>query len=214
MPPIARRSALLAVTLLLLAPPGAISSTITYVDAQFEGGASDVGGGSTFVGFGSATNVSPSNLDGGALEFGRNTQLVWNRGGLPESTIHRVSFDYYAEPGGNVTQFLDVPSILRLDVSATGRHSVVVEYNLAAKTAVAFLDGTLDISLLTVLAWPTNAVSATVRLGNQSAPPGNSTGIFQIDNLLWQGFTAQMPEPGTLGLLALGLAGLLARRRS
>lgn len=200
------------ITALLLVPALSAAGVITYVDADFEGGAADFGGGIPFGGpFGSPTNVNPSPLTGGALEFDLDDQMQWNRGALPESTIHRVSFDYFAEQGANITQFLDVPSILRLDVSASGLHSVVVEYNLATQTASAFLDGALDNSLLTILAWPVNPVSSDVRIANQSGAPGLSDNIFWIDNLVWQGFN--VPEPGTTSLLLLGLAGLVARRR-
>ena len=193
----------------------ALATPITYVDADFEGGATDFGGGAVFPGFDAPTNVSPSNLDGRALEFANSgdfgSQMQWNRGALPESTIHRVSFDYFAEEGANLTQFLDVPSILRLDVSAPGQHHVDVRYDLSAQTANAFLDGVLDNSLLTILAFPLTPISNDIRIGNQIAAPGNSTGVFQLDNLLWQGF--EVPEPGTLALAILALLGGVAHRR-
>ena len=193
----------------------AIAIPITYYDLDFEDGT--LGGGVTFSGFGTPTVVSPSNLDNSAVQFALNDQLIWDRNAA-ESSTHHVGFDYFAETGANITQFLDVPSILRLDVSAVGRHRVDVYYDLPAQNAIAFLDGILDNSLLSILAWPAPAatVSNRIRIANQPIPPGNSTGVFQIDNLIWEGdisMPVNVPEPTTLALLSLGLAGIGIGRR-
>ena len=156
--------------------------TVIYYDSDFEDGT--LGGA---LDSSSVVNISSSNLDGRALEFGLDHQLHWRRGNAPESSTHLVSFDYFAEPGANITQFLDVPRILRLDASLTGRHHVDIYYDFTTQTAESFLDGNLDNSLLSILAWPETPVSNSVRIGNQSLGPGNSTGIFQIDNFQWKG---------------------------
>ena len=193
----------------------AIAIPIIYYDLDFEDGT--LGGGVASGSFGTPTVVSPSNLDNNAAEFVLIDQLVWDRNAA-ESSTHHVGFDYFAEAGANITQFLDVPSILRLDVSDIGRHRVDVYYDLNAQNAIAFLDGIVDSSLLSILAWPAPAatVSNQIRIANQAAPPGNSTGVFQIDNLIWEGnitFPVAVPEPTTLALLSLGLAGIGFCRR-
>jgi hypothetical protein len=208
----------LATTLLaflfLLSPFVATAAPITYYDSNFEDGGL---GGANPAGsiFGTPTNLSTSNLDGRALEFSLNDQIVWERGAAPESNMHYVAFDFWAEPGANITQFLDVPSILRFDLSLTGRHHVDIYYDLISQSIESYLDDVLNSSLITVTAWQPNSVSNTVRIANQASLPGNSTANFQIDNFIWQGNVARaVPEPGTIFILVAGLAGLgFVRRR-
>lgn len=216
---IATSGLVVLLAMMMRGPLVAGAATITYYDLDFEGGSSDFGGGVVFAG-GSPTNVSPSNLDGRALDFGLSDQLRWNRNNV-DSTTHRVAFDYFAEPGANITQFLDVPSILRLDVSTTGRHHVEVLYDLSAKTAVAFLDGVQDNNLLTILAFPAVPASTHIRIGNQFVSPGDSTGGFQIDNLVWQGnvdfSVVPLPAAAWMGIIMLGglsATQLIRRRRT
>lgn len=196
------------------------AAPIIYYDLDFEDGT--LGGGappsSSFVG---ATNVASSNLDGRALQFELDDQLNWPING-PDSPFHYVSFDFFANPGANVTQFLDMPRILRSDIETTGRHRMEILYDFANQTVNAYLDGVLDNSLVTRTAWPTlSAPSASdIRIGNQTGSPGNSTGTFQIDNLVWMGDdSAFMPTsvsaPSAILLLScLGFFGLrLSRKR-
>lgn len=135
-------------------PTTASAAPITYVDANFDSGALDFGFGSAKYPFGRASNISATHLDGRALEFRVDDQMEWVRIDHPESPFHRISFDYYAEAGATLTQFLDVPSILRLDVRMVGRHHIDLEYDLVAKTAQVWIDGVFDGSLLSILAWP------------------------------------------------------------
>ena len=201
--------------LFLLVPSIAVASPITYYDSNFEDGS--LGGGNPFGGgvFGTPTNLATSNLDGRALEFALDDQLVWSRGSLPESNLHYVAFDFWAEPGANITQFLDVPSILRFDLSLSGRHHVDIYYDLVAQTIESYIDDVLDNSLISITAWPLNPVSSSVRIATQVLGPGNSTANFQIDNFIWQGNVARtVPEPATLLIFSAGLAGLgFIRRR-
>ena len=203
--------------LLSLLPLVAAAAPITYYDLDFEDGT--LGGGTGLPV--PSTNVSPSNLDGRALEFALGNQVGWLRNAA-DSTTHYIRFDYWAAPGGNITQFLDTPTILRLDVDAVGRHRVEVYYDLAVQTATALLDGVVDNSLLTILAWSMPPGAMDVRIANQQIGPGYSTDIFQIDNFLWQGNVdiprfdgSRVPEPSLLVLLGVGLAGmrLVCRRR-
>jgi len=200
----------LCIPLIVFAAP------LTYYDLDFEDGT--LGGGD--IAFGTPTNVDSSNLDGKALEFSLDDQLRWNRYDT-DSDTHYVGFDYFAEPGANITQFLDVPSILRLDVSETGRHHIDVYYDFSSQTALSYLDGNLNMSMLTVLAWPSiTPWSRAIRIANQSSLPGGSTGIFQIDNLVWQGNVEMgepvvpnpVPEPATMLLFGTSLAGLVGFR--
>ena len=178
------------------------ATVITYYDSDFEDGTFGGGTPSSPL-FEAPVNISSNNLDGKVLEFGLNSQLRWRRF-APDSNTHLVSFDYFAEPGANVTQFLDIPQILRLDVNIPGRHHIDVYYDLNAQTAQSYLNGVLDTSLLTILAWPDTIFSRTVRIANQTVPPGNSTGVFQIDNFLWQGNVAPCQENPTGGAAICG----------
>jgi len=197
--------------LLIMSPMVAVAAPITYYDLDFEDGTS--GGGTAFPGFGEAMIIDSINLDGKALFFEVDDQMYWNRNDA-DSMTHYVAFDYYAEPGANVTQFLDIPDILRLDVSATGRHHIDVYYDLTNQQAWSFIDASLDMSLLTILVWSDPPSTAMIRIANQSAPPGYSEGIFEVDNLLWQGnVEVPVPEPATMLLLGCGLIGLAAFRR-
>ena len=210
-----------AAFLSMLSPIAALAAPITYYDLDFEDGTA--GGGT--INFGTPANIPSGNLDGRSMLFGRGDQMRWSRNG-DDSLTHYVAFDYYAEAGANITQFLDVQSILRLDVSEAGRHHIDVYYDLGTEQAWSYIDGTQDLSLLTILAWPVSPMGASdIRIANQTSPPGNSDGIFEIDNLLWQGnidvFTPGLqagsevvPVPGALLLAGLG-AGLVTciRRR-
>lgn len=195
----------LALALLSSAP----SAAITYVHSGFEGGPGDFAGG---VGFSQsfllASNVVSSNLNGRALDFQVDAQMRWLRGQVADSPLHRISFDYYSNPGATVTGFLDAPLILRFDLRAVGRHHVDFEFDLAAQTANAYLDGTLDNGLISILAWSSPYDTSGIRIANQT---GNSFDRFQIDNLDWQG-SSIVPEPGSGLLMGLGIA-LLAWRR-
>lgn len=204
----------LMVLLLLSIPMTVMCAPITYYDTGFED--STFAGGTVFTGFSSPEIVDSTYLDGKALEFSVGDQMIWSRNDI-ESTTHYISFDYYAEEGANITQFLDVPSILRLDVSTIGRHNVEVFYNLETREVSSYLDDLLVMDMLTILAWPTDdPVSTKIRIANQDAQPGSSEGVFQIDNLVWTGdteTTAPVPEPATLFLLGLGLVGLVGVKR-
>ncbi len=204
----------LMILLLLSIPMVAMCAPITYYDTGFED--NTFAGGIVFPGFNSPEIVGDSYLDGNALEFTLNDQMIWSRNGV-ESITHYISFDYYAEEGANITQFLDVPSILRLDVGEIGRHNVQVFYNLETGEASSYFDNVLAMDMLTILAWPTNdPVSSQIRIANQVSAPGNSAGIFQIDNLVWTGDTetkAPVPEPATLILCGFGLLGLIGVNR-
>jgi len=199
----------IALSLMIALP--AMAAPVTYYNLNFEDGS--LGGGVALPSFPLPTNISSSNLDGKALFFELDSQIVWNLNG-PDSATQLVAFDYYAEAGANVTQFLDIPSILRLDVSAEGRHHVAVYYNLSAQTAASYLDGVLDPSLMIILAWPSDSTTLSIRIVNQTVAPGNSTNVFEIDNLLWQGNApSPVPEPATMLLLGTGLVGLWGARR-
>jgi hypothetical protein len=156
-------------------------------------------------------------------------QMQWVLNG-PDSLTHYVAFDYYGEAGANLTQYLDIPKILRLDVSDAGRHHIDVYYDLGAEQAWAYIDGTLAPTLLTNLAWPSDPPGTLrIRIHNQIASPGNSDGVFEIDNLLWQGDIdtfapdpqgdpepeggpVAVPVPGAVLLAGLG-AGLVSHMR-
>ena len=194
----------LVALLSMLSPVVTSAAPITYYDLDFEDGTS--GGGAVW--FGSPTNIASSYLDGRAMSFAPSgtygDQMQWVLNGA-DSLTHYVAFDYYGEAGANLTQFLDIPKILRLDVSQTGRHHIDVYYNLGTEQAWAYIDGTLAPTLLTNLAWPVDPPGTVrIRIANQIASPGNSTGVFEIDNLLWQGnidtFVPDSqgdPDPGT-----------------
>lgn len=197
---------------------------ITYYDVDFEDGT--LGGGTAIIGrhieTGEPTNgpvevVASDELDGQALDFEVREGIKYRRE-LQDSPTHYVRFDYFADPDANLTQFLDAPGILRLDVSATGRHTVEVYYDLEAQVAHALLDGVVDDSLLSILAFQEVADTRSIRFLNQEAPPGSSAGDFEIDNFQWQGDVEipsfPIPEPGTASLLGVGLAALGWRRRS
>lgn len=203
--------------LLMISPMTSFAAPI-YYDLDFEDGTA--GGGYRFGGsFGEAENIVSSNLDGRSLYFEIDDQMVWNRNDV-DSTTHHVSFDFYAEEGANITQFLDIPRILRLDLSLEGRHHIDVYYDLSTEQAWAYLDGNLDQTLFTILAWPTDTpVSNTIRFANQSSGPAYSRGAFEIDNLFWEGNyadpgpTPDIPEPATMLLFGTGLLGLLGISR-
>lgn len=214
--------------LLLMSSMTGIAAPITYYDIDFED--DTAGGGIGYGGkFGDASVIASSELDGKSLLFELDDQMVWARN-AEDATTHYVAFDYYAESGANVTQFLDVPSILRLDVGQTGRHHVDVYYDLSTKQAWSYLDGTPDASLLTIMAWPAvTPYTNKVRIANQVGSPGSSKGIFEIDNFLWQGnvdefspvartsgSSATVPAPGAFLLTSLGagLVGYMRRRQS
>jgi hypothetical protein len=189
----------------------ALAAPITYVNLD----GTSFGSGFPFSGFGSASVISPSNLDGSAFLFGVDDQMEWDRAPASESSTHHVAFDYFAAPsaGANITFFLDVPTILRFDFTATGRHHVDLFFDFPTQTIQSFVDGTLDNSVLSTAAWPTTPVSRDIRILNQSTGPGNSHGPFEIDNLLWQGNVALVPEPSTIALLLALSPALLALRR-
>lgn len=200
--------------LFLLVPLMASAITVTYFDSNFEDGSLGGGGGTSGV----PANVTSSNLDGRALHFELNDQIRWIRGAAPESNLHYVGFDFWAEPDANVTQFLDVPSILRFDLSLAGRHRVDIYYDLAIQSIEVYLDNVLDNSLITIAAWPTTPISGSVRIANQQAPPGNSIAEFQIDNFIWQGNVAPpnpVPVPAAFWLFGTALVGFIgvSRRR-
>ncbi len=76
-------------------------------------------GGDTLGLFQLPENIASSSLSGHALRFDPlfpQEQIRWNRNG-PESSLHYVGFDFYAEQGANLTFFLDLPSILRFDLN-------------------------------------------------------------------------------------------------
>lgn len=207
------------IVMLTLFSGSLFAAPIIYYDLDFEDGT--LGGGSApSSSFVAATNVAGSNLDGRALQFDIDNQLIWPING-PDSPFHYVSFDFFANPGSNVTQFLDMPRILRSDVETTGRHRMEILYDFPNQTVNAYLDGVLDNSLVSITSWPTmSAPSASdIRIGNQSGPPGNSMGTFQIDNLLWIGndteFTpSRVSAPSTILLLTcLGILGLRISRK-
>lgn len=214
-----------AALLLLLSPLAAFAVPTTYYDIDFEDGTA--GGGVGYGGvFGDPSVVSSSNLDGKSLSFELNDQMVWTRNG-PDSLNHHVAFDYYAEAGANVNQFLDNPGILRFDVDRTGRHHIDIFYDLTNKQAWSYIDGNLDMSLLNLMYWGNPPVGVQIRIGNQTSSPGSSTGIFEIDNLLWQGNVdhfipvandtgSTVPAPGAFLLAGMGasLVGYMRRRRS
>ncbi len=188
------------------------AAPITYVDLD------GTSFGSGAVVFGAPSIIAPSNLDGSAFSFVVGDQMRWSRGAAPESSTHYVAFDYFAaaNSGANITFFLDVPSILRFDLAATGRHHVDLYFNLATQTIEALVDGVLDASIISITAWPATPVSNAIRIYNQSVGPGNSTGAFEIDNLLWQGNVVRdVPEPPALILFGAVVLALFAfgRRR-
>lgn len=206
-----RFSYLIFLAILLVRCGEASAAPITYYDLDFEDGTS--GGGYTFSGFGTATNINSSHLDGRSLYFEVDDQMVWDRNNL-DSDYHYVSFDYYAEQAANVTHFLDVPSILRSDVDVTGRHNVELYYDFNEESVLAFLDGEQYDDLVSITAWPFDKQSQHIRILNQSYAPGNSAGNFEIDNLVWQGEVQynEVPEPGVWILLLSGLLGLWMSR--
>jgi hypothetical protein len=192
------------VLMLILFSSSLLATPITYYDLDFEDGS--LGGGSSILGFSDATNIAGSNLDGNALLFDLDDQLQWGLNGS-DSLFHYVAFDFFANPGSKVTQFLDIPNILRTDVVATGRHRMEILYDFVGKTVEVYFDGLLDNSLLTAEFWPANPASSGIRIANQTGSPGNSTGTFQIDNLVWMGddsaFTVnKVSAPSTLLLLS------------
>lgn len=194
---------LLTLILLLFSSP-LFAVPITYYNLDFEDGS--FGGGYTFSGFGSAQNIISGQLDGRALSFDLNDQMVWDRNNL-DSDYHYVSFDYYAEAAANITHFLDVPSILRSDVDIAGRHKVELYYDFSEEVVTAFLDGIQYNDMVSIEAWPITKSSKQIRLANQQIGPGFSKGRFEIDNLIWQGDVQleRIPEPAVLLLLSLGL---------
>lgn len=181
---------------------------IVYYDLDFEDGG--LGGGiasSSF--FGKAENILSVNLDGRALRFNLNDQMRWGLNAV-DSNYHYVSFDYYAEPGANVTHFLDVPRILRTDINLTGRHRVELYYDFVERSIASFLDGIRLDDLVTIAAWSMDIETRDIRIANQVLGPGFSTAEFEIDNLVWQGNVRllDVPEPNSVLLLFLSLLGV------
>ncbi len=204
----------LAAALVLSSAHSAQGAPVTYYMSDFEDGST--GGGVAFgAPFGAATNIESAHLDGRSLLFELDDQLQWFRSAAPDSIVHYVGFDYWADTGAVVTQFLDVPTILRFDSRMTGRHHVDLFYDLSSRQANAYLDGALDNSLLTALAW--GSTSNSVRIVNQVLGPGFSTSTFEIDNFVWRGDggASQVPGPSAFALLAFGAAisGFASRSR-
>ena len=165
---------------------------------------------------GPVENVDSSGLDGLALGFEIRERIQFRRPAAAlDSRTHYVRLDYFAEPGANITTFLDAPAILRLDVSVPGRHTLEAYYDLDTQEAYALLDGILTQSLFTILVFSDPGASRTVRIGNQFDTPGSSRGVFEVDNFTWQGnvdIPRFVPEPGTALLMGLGLLGLASKR--
>ncbi len=206
------RKLLITLALVLSLPMSGLCSSINYYDLDFEDGS--LGGGGVSGPWDLPTNIVSSNLDGKALQFLSDDEIKWDRNNV-DFNFHTVSFDYDAEDGSNVTLFLDMPNILRVDFDAVGRHHVEVHFDFTTREVLPYLDGTLDLSLITALGWPTDSPSASdIRIANQFANPGNSTKNFQIDNLVWSG--SNVPEPTTAILLGFGLLGLagVSRRKA
>jgi hypothetical protein len=194
---------------------GLHAAPITYYDLDFEDGT--LGGGLGFLPFALPSNVSSSNLDGNALEFHLDSQLVWNINDV-DSPFHYVGFDFFANPGANVTQFLDVPRILRTDTDVPGRHRFEILYDFANERVDTYLDGVLNNSFVSATFWSTPSSADTLRIANQVGSPGLSTGTFQIDNLLWMGDDTAFrvtpaSAPSGLALFLLASIGLLSVSR-
>lgn len=188
------------------------AAPITYFDLN----GSTFGGGVAVSGFGPASIVASANLDGSAFLFEVNDQMEWNRDTAPESSTHHVAFDYFAAAGvgANITFFLDVPSILRFDFDAPGRHHVDLYFDFTTQAIQSFVDGVADPSVLSIAAWPSTPVSADIRIANQSFAPGNSVGPFEIDNLLWEGnVQLAIPEPPSVALLGSVVIAFLAFKK-
>ncbi|MDH5181800.1 MAG: hypothetical protein OEZ39_03040 [Gammaproteobacteria bacterium] len=178
---------------------------VTYYDLDFEDGLLHGDSGA----FGpDPVIVSSSPLgSGNAVFFDLTSQYMWNLNG-PDSLTHYIAFDFYAEAGANIVSFLDIPTILRSDVSVTGTHRLELFFDFTTQSSYAFLDGIMDNNLISIEAWPATPASRDIRIGNQTSAPGNSTGVFYVDNLVWQG-NVDIPSVSEANANLLFLAGLI-----
>lgn len=147
--------------------------------------------------------LGPTDFSGGSIAPGVYSYDFTNQNYATTSGNFQLGFD--TVPGSFIGSPVDLPVGTSLDVT----------YNIFAQD----IDNIVNDILFSIIETPTNplfSVSSILNILDQlptSQIPGTIDGIFNVD-LAFNGEVAgaDVPEPATLGLFGLGLAGLLARR--
>jgi hypothetical protein len=189
-----------------------------YIDYNYAAGGAGGLSGSYFASLDATfrpRNVNNGNLEGTpvlSLSLGNNVGVSLNVAQNPDDTYHYKLLEFDAN--GNRNILLDV---FQFAVDATTDHQdfnyqrFVLSLDVTGRATLAFNGSTVFDQVLA----PFGPVESRAWFGAGTAVqplPGNA-----FDHVWFQSVTltaSSVPEPATLGLLALGSVGLLRRRRS